>query len=155
MPELASYFDDEGIGGWGDDWVGGWVGWFCAKELSGRGNDEIKARLWDIYFSYPRGLEGDEGGEGGGGPGEELHVFVCIALLKSCADALEVLEQSEIRTLLQQFPLVEDVEGILREAKRIKEQVAVAEKEEEEDYLARKSSGSRSGSEKAVSEKES
>src|ERR1700738_3294095 len=53
MPELASYFDDEGIGGWGDDWVGGWVGWFCAKELNGPNNSDIKARLWDIYFSFP------------------------------------------------------------------------------------------------------
>lgn len=147
MPELASYFDDEGIGGWGDDWVGGWVGWFCAKELSGRGNEEVKARLWDIYFSYPPPVHTLE--EGGGGPGEDLHVYVCIALLKSCADALEVLEQSEIRTLLQQFPLVEDVEAILKEARRIKEQVKVAEKEEEEDYIARKNSGSRSGSEKS------
>jgi hypothetical protein len=153
LPELASYFDEEGIGGWGDDWVGGWVGWFCAKELGGRVNDDVKARLWDVYFSYPA-LQtsstpgGDVGETGGSGPGEELHIYVCIALLKSCADALEVLEQSEIRTLLQQMPPVEDVEGILREARRIKEQVLVAEREEEEGYLARRSSGgSKSGSE--------
>ena len=53
MPELARYFDDEGVGGWGDDWVGGWVGWFCAKELCGKINDDVKARLWDVYFSFP------------------------------------------------------------------------------------------------------
>jgi hypothetical protein len=156
MPELASYFDDEGIGGWGDDWVGGWVGWFCAKELCGKINDEVKARLWDVYFSYPPTTPHIP--DGGGvlddvdlpdGPGEDLHIYVCIALLKSCADALEVLEQSEIQTLLQQLPPVEDVEGILREAKRIKEKVQLVEREEEEGYLARKSSGgSRSGSEK-------
>jgi hypothetical protein len=154
MPELASYFDDEGIGGWGDDWVGGWVGWFCAKELCGKINDEVKARLWDVYFSYPPttphipdgGLDDVDLPDG---PGEDLHIYICIALLKSCADALEVLEQSEIRTLLQQLPPVEDVEGILREAKRIKEKVQLVEREEEEGYLARKSSGgSRSGSEK-------
>jgi TBC1 domain family member 2 len=150
LPELASYFDEEGIGGWGDDWVGGWVGWFCAKELVGRINDEVKARLWDVYFSYP-GLTMDDGEGMVGGPGEELHIYVCIALLKSCADALEVLEQSEIRTLLQQMPPVEDVEGILREARRIKEQVLVAEREEEEGYLARRSSGgSHSGSQGSI-----
>src|SRR5204863_3849652 len=92
MPELASYFDDEGIGGWGDDWVGGWVGWFCAKELSGKVNDEAKARLWDVYFSYPVTTSSSDAEESG--PGEDLHIYVCIALLKSCADALEVLEQS-------------------------------------------------------------
>lgn len=147
MPELASYFDDEGIGGWGDDWVGGWVGWFCAKELSGQVNDDVKARLWDVYFSSPTTNTSSEDGENG--PGENLHIYVCIALLKSCADALEVLEQSEIRTLLQQLPPVEDVDGILKEAKRIKEKALLAEKEEEEGYIARKSSGgSRSGSEK-------
>ena len=150
MPELASYFDDEGVGGWGDDWVGGWVGWFCAKELCGRVNDEVKARLWDVYFSYPPTIAID-GVDGPRGPGEELHIYVCIALLKSCADALEVLEQSEIRTLLQQLPPVEDVEGILKEAKRIKEKVMLVEKEEEEGYLATKASvgSSRIGSEKS------
>ena len=150
MPELASYFDDEGVGGWGDDWVGGWVGWFCAKELCGRVNDEVKARLWDVYFSYapPMAVDGVDEPRG---PGEELHIYVCIALLKSCADALEVLEQSEIRTLLQQLPPVEDVEGILKEAKRIKEKVMLVEKEEEEGYHAKKSSGGSNwtGSEKS------
>jgi hypothetical protein len=147
MPDLASYFDDEGIGGWGDDWVGGWAGWFCAKELSGKVNDDAKARLWDVYFSSPTTITSSDDGESG--LGEDLHIYVCIALLKSCADALEVLEQSEIRTLLQQLPPVEDVEGILKEAKRIKEKALLAEKEEEEGYIARKSSGgSRSGSEK-------
>ena len=152
MPELASYFDDEGIGGWGDDWVGGWVGWFCAKELCGKINDEVKARLWDVYFSYPPTtpcIPGIDDVDPPDGPGEDLHIYVCIALLKSCADALEVLEQSEIRTLLQQLPPVEDIEGIIKEARRIKEKAQKAEKEEEEGYLARKSSGgSRSGSEK-------
>jgi len=149
MPELASYFDDEGIGGWGDDWVGGWVGWFCAKELCGKINDDVKARLWDVYFSYPPTTPHipDGGSDDVDGPGEDLHIYVCIALLKSCADALEVLEQSEIRTLLQQLPPVEDVDGILKEAKRIKEKVQLVEREEEEGYLARKSSGG-SGSEK-------
>ena len=137
MPDLASYFDDEGVGGWGDDWVGGWVGWFCAKELVGKHNDSIKARLWDVYFSFPPPEDGPPCG-----PGEEIHVYVCIALLKSCADALEVLEQSEIRTLLQQLPPLDDVEGILKEAKRLKEKALLAEKEEEDGYLARKTSGS-------------
>jgi hypothetical protein len=150
MPELASYFDDEGVGGWGDDWVGGWVGWFCAKELFGKVNDEVKARLWDHYFSFPP-LPASPQAEPNG-PGEDLHIYVCIALLKSCADALEVLEQSEIRTLLQQLPPVEDVDGILREARRIREKVLLVERQEEEaDYLARKASGgSRSGSEKSA-----
>lgn len=148
MPDLARYFDDEGVGGWGDDWVGGWVGWFCSKELSGKTNDLAKARLWDVYFSYS-GSEG-KSGEKEGGPGEELHVYVCIALLKSCAEALEVLEQSEIRTLLQQLPPVEDVEAILKEASRVKEQVVLAEKEEVEGYIARKQNGG-GGSEKSFS----
>jgi hypothetical protein len=168
MPELARYFDDEDIGGWGDDWVGGWVGWFCAKELSGKPNDEAKARLWDVYFSYPPSSDSIDDMTTNfnvadfsvvesvdpvpRGPGEELHIYVCIALLKSCADALEVLEQSEIRTLLQQLPPVEDVEGILKEARRIKEKVELVEREEEMGYIARKSSaGSRTGSEKSVS----
>jgi hypothetical protein len=156
MPELASYFDDEGIGGWGDDWVGGWVGWFCAKELNGRINDDVKARLWDTYFSHPAvATTVEQNGtaeDGVGGPGEELHIYVCIALLKSCADALEVLEQSEIRTLLQQLPPVEDVDGILKEARRIKEKVLLAEKEEEEQtHMTRKgNSASRSGSDKSA-----
>lgn len=150
MPDLANYFDDEGVGGWGDDWVGGWVGWFCAKEIWGPVNDDVKARLWDVYFSFPPVVAADSV-DGPRGPGEELHIYVCIALLKSCADAFEVLEQSEIRTLLQQLPPVEDVEGLLKDARRIKEKVMLVEKQEEEGYLARKSnSPSRNGSDKSL-----
>ena len=52
-----------------------------------------------------------------------------------------MLEQSEIRTLLQQFPPVDDLDAIIREARRIKQRVLEIEWEEENEYVEKKIDG--------------
>jgi Rab-GTPase-TBC domain len=62
----------------------------------------------------------------------DWHTFVCLAMLKSCKDALEELELSEIRTLLTRMPRV-GIEGVMREAGRMRvEYRRISEQEERE-----------------------
>ena len=145
MPDLAAYFDEEGVGSWGDEWVNGWVGWFFAKEMY----DEDKARIWDFYL----GLEDNRGQEFGNTTTTtinateakddksdlegvdanpllgDLHVNVCIALLQKCLDALEEMEQSEIRTLLTKLPHLGDLDSIFAEATEIGKRLRKLEEE--------------------------
>jgi hypothetical protein len=52
------------------------------------------------------------------------HVFVCLALLHNVRDALEEMEASEIRTLLQQLPPIHDMESVMGEAARLRHEAA-------------------------------
>lgn len=46
-----------------------------------------------MYFSVPDPLE--------------LHPFICLAILTTCKEALEELDQSEIRSMLLSLPVME------------------------------------------------
>ncbi|KAI9838918.1 MAG: hypothetical protein M1819_004126 [Sarea resinae] len=48
LPELAAYFDEEEVSGFGEEWVHSWIQWWLSREL---GRDE-KGRLWDFYLGY-------------------------------------------------------------------------------------------------------
>lgn len=121
LPELALYFDEEEVASFGEQWVFTWIQWWCAGEL---GKDE-KGRLWDWYLGFEQPLHGidsqqmrsnairgDCADSRGFHPDDiyypsDWHILVCVALLKSRKDALEELEQSEIRSVLTQLPKVD------------------------------------------------
>lgn len=121
MPELARYFDEEEVVSFGEEWLFTWIQWWCARELAA----PEKGRLWDWYlgFEHPEQVAGGPrlGNERVDANGmissaassdetyypSDWHILVCIALLKCCKDALEELEQSEIRTLLSRLPTVD------------------------------------------------
>jgi len=50
-------------------------------------------RLWDTYFAVKDPLD--------------LHLYVCISILINCQDVLEELDQSEIKSLLSNLPLLD------------------------------------------------
>lgn len=62
-------------------------------------------RLWDTYFAVPDPLD--------------LHMYVCIAILTNCKDALEELDQSEAKSMLFSLPPL-DVDRIINEAINIR-----------------------------------
>ncbi|KAL7266079.1 hypothetical protein RUND412_011389 [Rhizina undulata] len=144
MPELARYFDEEDVASFREEWVFSWIQWWCTREL---GKTE-KGRLWDWYlgFDKPEKRNGATGevfvpGEVDGLPGAvreayypcDWHILVCVALLKSCKDALEELEQSEIRTLLSRLPKV-NMDLIIKEAKSLRKELQDIILREEEEY---------------------
>lgn len=121
LPELARYFDEEEVASFGEQWVFTWIQWWCAGEL---GKDE-KGRLWDWYLGFEQpvhgidsqqtrsnAIRGDCADSRGFHPDDiyypsDWHILVCVALLKSRKDALEELEQSEIRSVLTRLPKVD------------------------------------------------
>lgn len=121
LPEVARYFDEEEVASFGEQWVFTWIQWWCAGEL---GKVE-KGRLWDWYLGFEqpvhesdsqqlrvKAVRGDCADSRGFHPDEiyypsDWHILVCVALLKSRKDALEELEQSEIRGFLTHLPNVD------------------------------------------------
>lgn len=110
-PELVRYLEEEDVVSLGEEWLWGWVKWWCAKEL---GKVE-KGRLWDWYLGCQPTqcdkMNGDTQDSEASMTDKfypcDWHMFICIALLKSRKDKLEELEQSEIRALLSRLPQIE------------------------------------------------
>jgi len=119
MPGLYNFFRKEDVGAYGDEWVFCWIQWWFAREL---GQDE-KGRLWDFYLGWEDDADGSL---------FEWHNYVCLAVLRYCRDQLEELETSEIRTLLQQLPPIENVNYLLSEARRIKKEAEELDSREDE-----------------------
>ncbi|ORX91954.1 RabGAP/TBC [Basidiobolus meristosporus CBS 931.73] len=92
LPDLYNYFQEEEVEF--NEWVASWNMYLLAKELP---LDSL-SRLWDTYFCEANFLE--------------LHVYVCLAILKHYKENLEDLEQSEIRTLLLRLPEL-DIEQVV------------------------------------------
>jgi len=67
-------------------WAVDWLTRFLSKELT----LPCLLRLWDTYFSADEGLD--------------LHVYVCLAILKYYNDQLDDLEHSEILAFLRCIP---------------------------------------------------
>jgi hypothetical protein len=90
-----------------NEWITSWLQYLLAKELP----LPCLVQLWDVYFSSEDGLEN--------------HIYVCLgkysryqikytiidtrglALLRHYKEALEELEQSEIRALLLRIPMLD------------------------------------------------
>ncbi|KAI9595968.1 rab-GTPase-TBC domain-containing protein [Syncephalis fuscata] len=87
-----------------NEWATSWLQFLLSKELP----LPCLLRLWDIYFSLDGVLEN--------------HVYVCLALLRHYKDALEELEQSEIRTLLLRMPVL-DINEVIHQALNIRSEI--------------------------------
>jgi hypothetical protein len=104
LPDLHSYFEEEAVDM--RELASAWLEGLFAKEMQ----IGMLMRLWgpspspssscsslmldtintDVYFSIPDPLD--------------LHPYVCLAILTTCKDALEELDQSEVRSMLLSLP---------------------------------------------------
>ncbi|KAG1314906.1 hypothetical protein G6F64_001086 [Rhizopus arrhizus] len=99
LPELCNYFEDEEVEI--HDWSTSWLQNLLSKEM----RFENLVRLWDCYFAMSDPLS--------------FHPFVCLSILLSVKEAVEDLEQSEIRTMLHRLPLL-NMEMIIADAYNFK-----------------------------------
>ncbi|WFD35216.1 hypothetical protein MCUN1_002066 [Malassezia cuniculi] len=99
LPELHAYFEAEEV-----DLVAvatSWLQHLLARELQ----IEDVMRLWDTYFAVPDLLD--------------LHVYVCLAILTNCKDALEEFDRSETTSMLFSLPPL-DIDRIISDAVNIR-----------------------------------
>ncbi|PKI83623.1 hypothetical protein MVES1_002757 [Malassezia vespertilionis] len=99
LPELHTYFEAEEV-----DLVAvatSWLQHLLAREMQ---MDDLM-RLWDTYFAVPDLLD--------------LHLYVCLAILTNCKDALEDLDRSETTSMLFSLPPL-DVDRIISDATNIR-----------------------------------
>lgn len=107
--ELCSFFEDEGLSF--NEWVLPWMQTFLAKELC----VENVLRLWDTYFSVASDPTK-------GQSLSDLHLFVCLSLLRWFKMDLMELDYSEIKSFLRSLPPV-DMEQIIVQAHNIREEI--------------------------------
>ncbi|KAL8280711.1 hypothetical protein RQP46_007034 [Phenoliferia psychrophenolica] len=100
LPDLWMYFDEEGVDV--RELASTWLQWFFAKELP----VDILIRLWDVYFSVEDPVE--------------LHQYVCLAILTTCKETLEELDESEVRSFLLNLPRL-DIDRLVVEANNLKQ----------------------------------
>jgi hypothetical protein len=100
LPDLYNYFEEEEVNI--REWATSWQRFLLAKELP----LFCVQRLWDVYLA----------------DGLDLHVYVCLALLRQFKEGLEELEQSEIRTALLKLPEL-DMEELVNQATNIKNEL--------------------------------
>eukprot|EP01114_Cavostelium_apophysatum_P017006 TRINITY_DN4957_c0_g1_i1.p1 TRINITY_DN4957_c0_g1~~TRINITY_DN4957_c0_g1_i1.p1 ORF type:complete len:275 (-),score=58.81 TRINITY_DN4957_c0_g1_i1:88-912(-) len=99
-PELYNYFEEEEL--LPNEWAMSWLKYLLSNELP----LECVLRLWDTYFAGPDGLD--------------LHIYVCIAILKNCTEELMELEISELKSFLQRLPSM-DMDEIISQAYNIRD----------------------------------
>ncbi|RCI00085.1 hypothetical protein CU098_011238 [Rhizopus stolonifer] len=99
LPELCSYFDEEEVDL--NEWSTSWLQSLLSKEM----RFENLVRLWDTYFAMSDPFS--------------FHPFICLSILQCVKEALEDLEQSEIRTMLLRLPLL-NMEMIIADAYNFK-----------------------------------
>ncbi|KAI8347606.1 rab-GTPase-TBC domain-containing protein [Choanephora cucurbitarum] len=112
LVELCSYFDEEEVDL--NEWSTSWLQNLLSKEM----RFENLVRLWDTYFAIPDPFH--------------FHPFVCLSILQSAKEALEDLEQSEIRTLLLRLPLL-NMEMIIADAYNFKHEAMARQVSENDD----------------------
>jgi len=101
-PELFNYFEEEEL--LPNDWAMSWLKNLLAQELP----FDCVFRLWDTYFAGPDGLD--------------LHLYVCIAILRNCTEELMELEISELKAFLQHLPSM-DMDEIISQAYNIRDEI--------------------------------
>jgi len=101
-PELFNYFEEEEL--LPNDWAMSWLKYLLAHELP----FDCVLRLWDTYFAGPDGLD--------------LHVYVCLAILRHCTEELMELEVSELKAYLQHLPPM-DMDEIISQAYNIRDEI--------------------------------
>jgi len=101
-PELYNYFEEEEL--LPNEWAMSWLKYLLSHELP----FECVLRLWDTYFAGSDGLD--------------LHIYVCIAILKNCTDELMELEIFELKAFLQRLPSM-DMDEIISQAYNIRDEI--------------------------------
>ncbi|KAI8095013.1 rab-GTPase-TBC domain-containing protein [Gilbertella persicaria] len=84
-----------------NEWSTSWLQSLLSKEM----RFENLVRLWDTYFAMSDPFS--------------FHPFICLSILQCVKEALEDLEQSEIRTMLLRLPLL-NMEMIIADAYNFK-----------------------------------
>lgn len=86
VPEIYAHFEDEEVP---PNWAVPWLRQLLASQLRA----PLVHRLWDVYFSC--------------GDGPNLHVYVCVALLRELRDTLLELDGEAIAQVLSRLPQVD------------------------------------------------
>eukprot|EP01108_Squamamoeba_japonica_P004970 TRINITY_DN388_c0_g1_i2.p1 TRINITY_DN388_c0_g1~~TRINITY_DN388_c0_g1_i2.p1 ORF type:complete len:291 (+),score=110.58 TRINITY_DN388_c0_g1_i2:138-1010(+) len=94
MPELHAHFDEEEVP---PNWAVPWLRHLLASQLP----TKLVLRLWDVYFSCDDGLD--------------LHVFVCLAILREISDSLLEQDGEAIEQTLARLPRI-DIGQIVAQA---------------------------------------
>ncbi|SGZ28599.1 BQ5605_C027g10384 [Microbotryum silenes-dioicae] len=87
LPDLFSYFEEEAVDT--RELAAAWLESLFSREMP----IGMLMRVWDVYFSIQDPME--------------FHPFVCLAILTTCKDALEELDQSEVRSMLLSLPVMD------------------------------------------------
>ncbi|SCZ93835.1 BZ3500_MvSof-1268-A1-R1_Chr6-3g08917 [Microbotryum saponariae] len=99
LPDLFSYFEEEAVDT--RELAAAWLESLFSREMP----IGMLMRVWDVYFSIQDPME--------------FHPFVCLAILTTCKDALEELDQSEVRSMLLSLPVM-DVDRLVVEAHNLR-----------------------------------
>ncbi|KAJ5066124.1 hypothetical protein M0811_03457 [Anaeramoeba ignava] len=101
--ELYTYFEDEEVSV--EMFFPSWFLFLLSRELP----LENVMRLWDTYFSMNDSFD-------------ELHIYVCLAILEQSQETLLEYEHSEIKCYLHQLPSF-DMDFLISEAKNIQDAI--------------------------------
>ena len=107
LPELYFYFEEQCSGG---SWLTSWLQFLLARELP----LPCVLRLWDTYFSLPSTARQ--------GALQELHVFVCLAILEQCVEELMELDDADLLWYLQHLPVL-DMGQVITQAQNLRDEV--------------------------------
>ncbi|SCV67458.1 BQ2448_5069 [Microbotryum intermedium] len=99
LPDLFSYFEEEAVDT--RELASAWLESLFSREMP----IGMLMRVWDVYFSIQDPME--------------FHPFVCLAILTTCKDALEELDQSEVRSMMLSLPVM-DVDRLVVEAHNLR-----------------------------------
>jgi len=100
--ELYNYFEEEEL--LPNQWAMSWLKYLLSHELP----FECVLRMWDTYFAGQDGLD--------------LHIYICIAILRNCSEELMELEISELKAFLQHLPVM-DMDEIISQAFNIRDEI--------------------------------
>jgi len=100
--ELYNYFEEEEL--LPNQWATSWLKYLLSQELP----FDCVLRIWDTYFAGPDGLD--------------LHIYVCLAILRNCSEELMELEISELKAFLQRLPAM-DMDEIITQAFNIRDEI--------------------------------
>uniref|UniRef100_A0A7S4FBJ3 Rab-GAP TBC domain-containing protein n=1 Tax=Chrysotila carterae TaxID=13221 RepID=A0A7S4FBJ3_CHRCT len=121
LPDLYQYLEEDQVAG--GQWLTSWLQFLLARELP----LPCVLRLWDSYFSLryivwqpsPAALSTFHPREASL---QELHIFVCLAILEACHEELMELDDAELLWYLQHLPAM-DMGKVITQAMNIKDDV--------------------------------
>ena len=108
LPDLYFFFEEAQCAG--GLWLSSWLQFLLARELP----LPCVLRLWDTYFA----LEQKKGGARA--DLQELHVYVCLAILEACAEEIMELDETEVLWYLNHLPDL-DMGSVVMQAFNLKD----------------------------------